>query len=45
MTGFKLDLFLAFNLPLDEKRRISCFLSSKNKTASFVIAPTHDMEF
>ena len=24
---------------------MSCFLSSKDKTASFVIAPAHDMEF
>ena len=45
MTGFKLDLFLTFNEPFDDRRKISGFLCSKDKTVSLVITPAHDMEF
>ena len=43
----ELDLFLAFSEPLDDWRRISCFLCSKDKIALFhiIITLVHDMEF
>ena len=41
--GVKLDLFLAMNEPLDERRRTSCFLCFKDKTESLVITRAHDI--